>query len=304
MGDRDDSGFVKFAHRLEGALLRALMAGACSTSWRASLRLGAGLGDLFGGIGVRARVARNNLERAFPEKSVAERGAILASHYRELGRVFMEYARLPELARSREGEIVASVSGLEHLERARVAGRGAILLTGHYGNFELLGAWLGRLHGVDFVVQPLSNPSADAALARMRERSGVGQIPRGSGVRRVFQSLRSNRWVAMLADQDARRTGVFVPFFGFPASTPAGPAELSLRTGAPIIMGFDRRRTDGRHELVIEAPLDPGDRLAPAAALRLTAAHTARLEHHVREQPEMWFWLHRRWKTSPPELQR
>lgn len=295
---------MKWAHRVEGALLQALLAGARSTSRPASLRMGARLGELVGRLGVRRRVARENLERAFPDKSVAGRGAILAAHYRELGRVFMEYARLPELVGSPEGEIVANVQGLEHLERARAEGRGAILLTGHFGNFELLGAWLGRLHGVDFVVQPLSNPSTDAALARMRERSGVGQIPRGSGVRRVFQALRSNRWVAMLADQDARRAGVFVPFFGVPSSTPAGPAELSLRTGAPIIMGFDRRRPDGRHELVIEAPLDPGDRQAPDAVLRLTAAHTARLEQRIREQPELWFWLHRRWKTSPPGTER
>jgi KDO2-lipid IV(A) lauroyltransferase len=119
-------------------------------------------------------------------------------------------------------------------------------------------------------------------------------------MRGAFAALRANRWVAMLADQDARRHGVFVPFFGRSASTPVGPAALALRAGAPIIMGFDRRLPDGRHRLVIEPPLEIENPEASDAALRLTAAHTARLEARVREQPPLWFWLHRRWKTSPP----
>jgi KDO2-lipid IV(A) lauroyltransferase len=104
----------------------------------------------------------------------------------------------------------------------------------------------------------------------------------------------------MLADQDARRAGVFVPFFGRPASTPAGPAAISLRSGAPIVMGFPRRLPDGRHILDIQPPfgVDGGD--SPEAVLDLTARHTACLESWVRMHPAQWFWLHRRWKTAPP----
>ena len=293
---------MRFSHRVEGALLHGLLGGVRSMSWRPSLGAGALLGDLARTLAVRRGVAESNLARAFPERSATERGAILAGHYRELGRVVMEYARLPELARAEGDEFVAGASGLEHLERAHTAGRGMILLTGHFGNFELLGAWLGRTYPVDFVVQPFSNPLATAELARLRERAGVGQIPRGAALRRVFEALRANRCVAMLADQDARRSGVFVPFFGIPSSTPVGPAELALRTGAPIVMGFDRRRADGRHELIVEAPIELPDRRSPDAAVRVTAAHAARLEQRIRANPELWFWLHRRWKTSPPAL--
>src|SRR5262249_26371726 len=112
-------------------------------------------------------------------------------------------------------------------------------------------------------------------------------------------SLRAGRWVAMVGDQDARRQGVFVPFLGRPASTALGPARIALATGVPIIMGFVMRQPDGRMVLEIEPPLEIANPGAPDAAQRLTAPHPARLEARVRARPEMWFWLHRRWKTKP-----
>ncbi len=285
---------------LEAMLARALAAGITALPWRSGLRAGAGLGDLARSLGLRRRVAEANLARAFPERSAAERGAILVDHYRELGRVVSEYPRLAALVHAPDGEVVAGARGLEHLEEVRAAGRGAILLTGHFGHFELLGAWLGRGHPVDFVVKPMSNPRVEAMVARWRREAGVGLIPLGAGVRRVFAALKENRWVAMLADQDARRGGVFVPFFGVPSSTAAGPAEIALRAGAPIVMGFVTRRADGRHALDLVRPLWSGDARGPEAVRALTARHAAELEQWVRRHPAMWFWLHRRWKTPPP----
>ena len=286
--------------RVTTGLARALIARVRAARWPAVLAQGARLGDLGHALGLRRNVARENLARAFPQLEPAARARILREHYRELGRVCIEYARLAELSRAAEGEVLTRIEGLEHLMRARDEGRGAILLTGHFGSFELLGAWLARYHPVDFVVQTLSNPGMDAWIRAERSAAGVGQIPIGAGMRGALAALRANRWVAMLADQDARSHGVFVPFFGRLASTPVGPASLSLRTGAPIVMGFDRRLPDGRHVLVVEPAVTITDPEASDAALRLTAAHTARLEARVREQPESWFWLHRRWKTPPP----
>ena len=285
-------------HAAQTLLVRALFAAVRSQPWPRSLAAGERLGDLVHRLGIRRRVAEANLALAFPEAAPQRRAAILARHYRELGRVAVEYARLPELARAAEGEVVTEVRGREHLLALR--GRGVILLSGHYGNFELVGSHLARMNPVDFVVKPQSNRGVDALIGRLRAAAGVGSIPLGAGLRRAFEALRAGHWLAMVADQDARAAGVFVPFMGRPASTPTGPAELSLRSGAPIVMGFVTRLDDGRVRLDVDAPLVPAEARTPATVRELTARHTARLEASVRRCPEMWFWLHRRWKTSPP----
>ena len=285
-------------HALEALLVRTLSDGAAAAP--GAFGRGAALGDVARGLGLRRHVAESNLARAFPERSQTDRRAILEEHYREVGRVAWEYPRLPALVAAADGEVVAEVRGLENLQAAHALGRGVILLTGHYGNFELLGARLGRLNPVDFVVKPLSNPRVEAMVEQWRRRAGVGSIPIGIGARHVFRALRERRWIAMLADQDARGSGVFVPFFGTQTSTPPGPAAFALRTGAPIVMGFGYRRSDGRHALDIlpALPLPPGE--GPDAVRALTAAHAAALEGAIRLRPPMWFWLHRRWKTPPP----
>lgn len=285
-------------HALEALLARGVFAASRALPWPGGTGAGAALGGLVGALGIRRRVAEANLALAFPERSLAERTAILEAHYREVGRIALEYARLPELANAPDGKVIAEVNGLEHFEAQR--GRGAIVMTGHFGNFELFGSYFTRLNPIDFVVKPLSNPRVEALVADLRRRAGVGLIPLGGGLKEIFRSLRAGRWVAMLADQDARRHGVFVPFFGRPASTPEGPARLALQTGVPIMMGFIRRRADGRHRVDFDPPHAAEGGASEENVRALTAWHTARLEREIRLTPENWFWLHRRWKTAPP----
>lgn len=273
------------------------MRGLRTLSWEQARAVGERLGDGVRGLGLRRRVALENLTLAFPQWSAGERERVLREHYRELGRVVAEYAHLDRLARAPLGEVFVETRGMEVFEALR--GRGAILVSGHYSNFELMGAMLARLNPVDFLVKPLSNPGVERFIAGRRAGAGVGCISTNDGTRSVYQALAAGRWVAILADQDAGRRGLFVPFFGRPASTAAGPARLSLKTGAPIVMGFAVRRPDGRFELEIEAPLEVPEPEAPDAVLRLTARHVAVLEARVRARPEGWFWLHRRWKTRP-----
>jgi len=286
-------------HELEAMLVNLLAAAVTRMSWRRSLGLGSLLGDIAWHLRLRRKVAEDNLKRAFPYLTTADRTRILIEHYRELGQVACEYPRMGELVRAPASAVVAELDGFEHLEAVRAGGRGTILLTGHYGNFELLGAWLGRMHPVSFVIKSMSNPLVERLVTGWRRAAGVELIPLGSGLRRVFEALKENRWVAMVADQDAHEKGVFVPFFGRPASTPVGPAEIALRTGAPILMGFVVRRRDGRHTLTVTPPIEAPPPGSANAAMLLTAAHTERLERWVRRHPEMWFWLHRRWKTAP-----
>lgn len=287
-------------HGLEAWLIRGLAAAIRARDPRRAGALGERFGNLARSLGARRTVAEANLRLAFPERSEVERAAILRAHFRELGRVVAEYARLAELARAGPDPWVVEMRGIEHLEAARAAGRGAILLSGHYSSFELAVAAIARDHPVDLVVRTLTNPRAEAWIATERRRAGVGLIDAASGLRAIYRALRANRVVGMLADQDARRAGVFVPFLGRPASTPIGPARVALATGAALLMGAAIRRADGRLDAEIEPPLAVPDPGAPDAAERLTALHVARLEVRVRARPELWFWLHRRWKTPPP----
>jgi KDO2-lipid IV(A) lauroyltransferase len=289
---------VKTRHRFEWWAASGALSLLGRGSWRSGIARGERLGDLVARLGIRSRVARENLAASFPERPPAERERILAEHYRELGRVVSEYARLPELARAHD-EWFAGASGEQHLEAVRALGRGAILMSGHFSNFELVAAWIARRHPMTLIVRPLSNPRVDAWISEQRRRAGFELVDADRGVKGVFAALRANHFVAMLADQDARRHGVFVPFLGRPASTPLGPARMSLQVGAPIVTGFAMRGRDRRLTLEIDPPILPdGD--GEAAQLGLTAEHVRRLESRVRSRPESWFWLHRRWKTKPP----
>lgn len=292
---------MRAAHRIQSALLAGTAWGLGALPRAAALSTGAALGALVGATGLRARVARANLALAFPERDERWRAQVLAAHWRELGRVAADYARLPALVHGPRERVFASFEGEEHVHAARALGRGVILLTGHLGHFELMGAALGRIAPVTFVVKPLSNPGAERWLERTRRASGVGTVSIGAGMRAVLRGLRSGGIVAMLADQDARRDGVFVPFMGRLASTPVGPARLALATGAPIVFGTCLRDPDGRYRAVVDPPhVAEGSPADPDAVRALTAWYTARLERTVRDRPESWFWLHKRWKTAPP----
>ncbi|HKQ58486.1 MAG TPA: hypothetical protein VJY35_11515, partial [Candidatus Eisenbacteria bacterium] len=266
----------------------------------AALGFGVGLGDLARRIGLRRAVARDNLARAFPERSEREREGILAAHYRDLGMMLCEASRGAASALAPEGEVVAAMRGIEHLEAARQAGRGAIVLTGHYGDYGVLAGWLSRLNPVDMVTQRLRNPSVDALITGVIGETSMRRLVGGRGLREVLEGLRENHWVMILGDQDAGRHGVFVSFLGRPCSTHTYPAQLALRTGAPIVMAFITRRPDRRNEIDLLPPIVAEGPETPEAVQALTERHVAVLETWVRRHPEMWFWLHRRWKTLPP----
>jgi KDO2-lipid IV(A) lauroyltransferase len=288
---------MSLAHALEASLAEVALGALSPLPWSTARGVGAALGSTMGRLGLRRNVARANLALAFPERTQAEREAILEQHYVELGRIAAEYGRLPELARAADGEVLASVEGLEPIRA--LAGRGAFAVSGHLGNFELGAAWLSRVNPVDFLVKPLSNRAVDARISRLRRDAGVGLVSTHGGVKEVFKALKAGRWVAIAADQDAGRHGVFVPFFGRLASTAEGVARLALQTGAPVFVATISRRPDGRHRLVFEPPRFPSGPADETSVTELTAWHTALLEHRIREAPEQYFWLHRRWKTRP-----
>ena len=155
---------------------------------------------------------------------------------------------------------------------------------------------------VTYVVTDQTNPLVDEWLVRMRRSAGIEIVRRDEAARGVLSALKRNRTVAMLCDQDAGGTGVFVPFFGRPASTPRGPALFHLRTGTPIIFVAAPLEPNGKYVVTFEEMQFTGlsgDRENDEKMI--TEQITRRLETEVRRRPEQWLWLHRRWKSSPPK---
>ncbi len=279
----------------------------CLTGWWANLlppRMALGFGAVLGGLGyvagVRRDVALANLSRAFPEKPPREVAAIARKLYRNLGRNLVELLRFRNQSKSYIAALV-SFEGEEHIKTALAAGRGAILVSGHFGNWELYAAAIASAgYPFSVVVYPQHNARVDALLNRLRQGAGVGIIYKRNAAKDVLRSLAANRLVTMLADQDAGPDGVFVNFFGRPASTTRGPALFAVKTGAPIITGVIVREPGGRHRGIVDPPLfadQAADREAEIA--RLTQEAAVRLERRVREHPDHWYWVHRRWKTAP-----
>lgn len=267
------------------------------------LWVGRRIGDLaYWALSGRRRVASQNLARAFGgERSGRDLDRLCRESFRHLGMTLVEACTFffcpPSVLLSR-----VEVEGVDHLKAAAAQGRGMLLLTAHYGNWELLAAaHVLTGYPLSVVVRPLDSPVLNRLVARFRGRSGVEVIAKRRAVRAVLEALRRGWMVGILLDQNAsRHEGVFVPFFDQPASTSKSLALLALWSGAPVVPVFIQREAGGRHRVIIESAVPPpstGER--EQDILAFTAAFARILESKIRQQPEQWLWMHRRWKTRP-----
>jgi KDO2-lipid IV(A) lauroyltransferase len=295
--------WIRFRHRFELAGVRLLVALPRIFPLKMSVKLGGALGAIFFDVlRMRRRVTLENLDRAFGPELGASRKVRIGRHsYVNFAKSIVEFASLGRLKKEDYVRLVR-FNGLEHLREPLARGHGIIAVTGHLGSWELLGAGVAAQGlPVDFLVGEQTNLLVNNMMNDLRRSVGIGIIERGVAARGVFESLRSGRIVALLADQDARKAGIFVEFFGAPASTFQGPAQFAYRTGSPIVCCYIVRRGDETHDAVIFPPLYPRrDADRDAEILRLTREHTKVLEDCVRRYPENYFWAHRRWKTKPP----
>lgn len=271
--------------------------------WRVGVAAGAGLGALaWLGLTSPRRLALENLAVAFPALTDHERARIGRAALINLGRSAMEMLML---SRRRNATIDrwCTAGGDDPIRRALADGRGAVFVTGHTGNWELLGALVVRRgFPTTVVATPVYDSRLDEFLVAARAAQGVETIRRGSGssARQLLSALRRNAVLGLLIDQDTDVEGTFVPFFGRPAYTPIGAAALALRTGATVVCGFLVREGAVRHRLVVEGPITlvrTGDH--ERDVVENTALLTAHIERHIRAYPEQWVWFHRRWKRRP-----
>ena len=208
------------------------------------------------------------------------------------------------LTRMHQEEIVrrTEVVGLEALREAAAGGSGVVLISGHLGNWEVAAASVA-VRGVpmDVAAHLQKNPLFYRHMVERQDRLGLTVIVKNEAFRLVPQALAAGRIVALIADQNIRKRGVFVDFFGRAAATAKGPALFALRTGAPVFLGVAVRKPGypSRYRVMIEpVPVDEGARGADAIR-ELTQRHVSILEAQIREAPSQYFWQHRRWKTRP-----
>jgi KDO2-lipid IV(A) lauroyltransferase len=216
--------------------------------------------------------------------------------YAHFGRVAATLAVLAQL-KAKKADRWVFVENEHLVDEALAQGKGCLVVSGHLGNWEIGGAYTAtKGYPSTFVVTTQRNKLTEQMLNRIREKAGVEIIKRRDAVRGVLSALKRNRIVAILIDQDAHEDGAFVPFFGRLASTPRGPAVFHLRTGAPLLFVSNIRLPGERYRIRYSAV----DTSGTDDADELTARLTAQLESEIRETPEQWFWMHRRWKSSPP----
>ncbi len=269
-----------------------------------NVRLGAAAGTLlYHLLGSRRVVALDNLRAAFGQTySPQEYRQIIRELFQNLGMTFMEIAAIPRIDRQYiEKWVTIAPSSRDRLESALAQGHGAILLTGHFGNWELI-SLTGALLGFPSLVLAREQgwPRLNRLLTQYRESKGCRIVTKGFPVRELIQGLREGRMVGILADQDGGRNGVLSPFFGRLASTAPGTIALSLNTQAPILPVFVIRTGGAAHTLVVEEPLAiPEEGTVEERIRGGLQAYMALLERYVRRTPSQWLWLHRRWKSSP-----
>jgi len=290
--------------RLEYALLYGLFAVArlLPVRWRATCGRSLGL-CAWRFFHIRRDVVLQNLLASFPSE-MGEAGVqgLARQVFAHLGVTLMEFIAFTRIGPEQICDLV-TIEGREHLEECRSKRRGAIFTSGHLGNWELAGAALAAYgYTTSFLIKNQSNPYIDRLQNEIRRRAGIGIIRQGASVRHLVYALRRGEFVGMLADQDAGNDGLFVNFLGRTASVFRGPAYLAFRTGCPILPAAILRQDDGRHRLVFTPPLEVDPSWDEETAIReLTRHHTARLEAFIRGHPEQYFWVHRRWKTQPPD---
>lgn len=246
----------------------------------------------------RYKITLINLQLAFPEKTTIWHQKTARDSYRNLGIVLAEILSFPHLNNSKLEKLIR-FKNIELLQNAYSCNKGLLLLSGHYGNWELLAYSAGLLSNISINVVAIQqhNHYADEYITRFRTRHNNAVIPTANAAKKIVQTLLNHKAVAMLADQAADGTkDIFIEFFGRPAATYEAPAALALKFGVPIIIGFAKRNDDGIYSVELEEITLDDLEYSKDGIIELTKRHVAALERAIRDKPELWAWQHNRWK--------
>jgi KDO2-lipid IV(A) lauroyltransferase len=249
-------------------------------------------------------VAAENLRHAFPEWSESRIDRVVRASYRHMALMVVEIALLPRKLHITSWRRYATMEPGFDMLAPLYSPRAALFVTGHFGNWEFAG-WLMGLFGfhTHAIARVLDNPRLEAFFKKFRQSTGQTIIAKKDDFDRLSDVMKQGGKVATLADQDAGPRGLFVPFFGRPASTHKAVALMAIEFDAPlIVIGFPRLAEPMFYGVVCEEVIDPRDYSGrPDAVKAITLQYTAALERMVRRYPEQYFWFHRRWKHQPVE---
>lgn len=291
----------------EYAIARSFFGALAILPRKAAVATGVNIGRLgYKLLGGLRRVAHKNLSIAFPEKSEAERAQIAKGTFENLGRVLGEMSQLKNASREkleRLGDLTLDDELTELYQGLKKEKRGVLITTGHLGNWEVLVLGFAALYEpISYLARPIDNPLIEAFTHKIRTQFGNNPINKSFSVMTAIGILREGGILGILSDVNAHpKEGVFVPFFGIEACTPAGAATMAIRSSSlilPIFCVWDKETK--KYKFVRGKLLEPantGDRKADIVTT--TAAYTAEIENIIRQYPDQWMWIHKRWKTRP-----
>ena len=249
------------------------------------------------------KIGLENLKHAFGDQyDDAHRDRIIRGVYDHFCMLLMEILHIPRKLDPTTWRDRITLVGQKHVLERLLDGGPLIMLTGHFGNWEMAGYLFGVFgFPPNSVARSLDNPYLDDFLRSFRERTGQKMIPKNGGYDQMLDVLRNGGILSFLADQDAGQRGIYVDFFGRPASTHKAIALLAIEHNAPVVVGYARRIGPGfRYEVGCDAIIEPSEWAdSPDAVRLLTQRYTSALEAYIRKNPEQYLWLHRRWKHQP-----
>lgn len=296
-------GWFALRERAEVRLTNLFAAPMERASWDGCRRTGAWLGLLlFAALKRRQQVAINNVKLAFPDVSDKRARQIARCSAQNFGMTFCEFLHLNAATPQSIRDYVA-VDGEEYLHQGFDRGKGVILLTGHFGNWEALGARAAQMFEIAAISRPTSNQGVQDHLNRIRKKINLGLIYPSEGPRPPLRFLRKNNALAILPDQYAGAGGLMLPFFGQPTSVWPSLSHLAMVSGATVVPSWGVRQKPWMSNGKLVATLSPGYQVQAGedkdqAVREGTLRMIAELENIIRQHPDQWMWLHRRWREK------
>jgi Kdo2-lipid IVA lauroyltransferase/acyltransferase len=247
----------------------------------------------------------DNLRNAFPDADENSLVAIMHGAFRNVGISLFEFLCFPRFTSALINSMI-SITNRDFVRELYSRGNGLILLTAHFGNWELMAQSVPVCAGipVHIIVKPQANTYVDRRITAWRSKFGNLMVPMESSVRELLRSLREKKAIGIVVDQTASKESLFVPFFGREVPTFEGPAMFSLKTGAPLIIGVAVRQADGKYQAQFsEVPASDLKGYTKENVITLTKRHVAMTEAIIRKYPEQWMWMHKRWKHVPSRVE-